>query len=285
MIKEVENTNQTGVVYLREDSQRSTGMIPGGRVNLLNPTFSVMGTGEDTRLKPHGEYKFHYDLLPYQLLARTTGSELHDFLALLAYLGCTVVSDSILTHHQVTFEIADLGLMKLPILHESTIEQSASSGTSTASPQAERLREISGLKIERLGEILGVSRTTYSKWLSGSPLHSTHRERLLEVLSLVEEAVQHLGSSSATNTWLLTPVSPGGKKPIEYLAEREYATFRGFLLRANTSRGTMFHPLISSSSRVRHERSHEEREARREQLRPRVWREEDNDNNTSAEND
>jgi len=44
---------------------------------------------------------------------------------------------------------------------------------------AERLREISGLKVERLAEIFGVSRTTYYKWISGSPLHDIHREHLL----------------------------------------------------------------------------------------------------------
>ena len=285
MIKEAEATDQTGVVYLREDSQRSTGMISGGRVSLLNPTFSVTGTGEDTRLKPHVQYKIHRDLLLYQLLAKTTGSELHDFLALLVYLGHTIASDSILTHHQVTFEIADLELMQVPISHELNAEQSTSPDTMTASAQAERLREIAGLTVRHLANVFGVSRTTYSKWLSGSPLHSTHREHLLEVLSFIEEAVQHLGSSSATNTWLLTPVSPGGKKPIEYLAEREYAAFRGFLLRTKTSRGTMFHPLITPSSRIHHERSPEEREAMLEQLRPRAWREEDDDKDTSAKND
>jgi len=134
--------------------------------------------------------------------------------------------------------------------------------SNSASIQAERLREISGLKVERLAEIFGVSRTTYYKWMSGSPLHDVHREQLLEVLSLVEEAVQRLGSPDATNTWLLTPVSPGGKNPIDYLATREYSTFHGFLLHIRTGRET-FQPL-TPSSRVRRERS-------RERLRLRIW--------------
>lgn len=86
----------------------------------------------------------------------------------------------------------------------------------------------------------------------------------------------NLNSSSVTHTWLLTPISSSGKKPIDYLAEGEYATFHGFLLRTQTDHGTMFHPLTTPSSHVHRERSPEEREARREQLRPRAWREDDN---------
>jgi len=104
-------------------------------------------------------------------------------------------------------------------------------------------------------------------------------KHMLEMLSIIEEATQHIGSSSATNTWLLTPVFPGGKKPIDYLAEGEYATFHGFLLRTQTSHGSMFHPLTTPSSRVHRERSPEQREAMREHLRSRAWR--DEDDNTS----
>ncbi len=281
MIKEAEITDQTGVVYLREDSQRSTEINLGGRVSLLNPTFSVMGTGEETRRKPRVQYKIHRDLLPYQLLARTTGSELHDFLALLAYLGCTAASDSILTHHQVTFEIANLKQMQLSVSHESDVEQPTPPDTITASVQAERLRDISGLTGRHLAKIFGVSRTTYSKWLSGSPLHDTHREHLLEILPLMEEATQRLGSSSATNTWLLTPVSPGGKKPIDYLAAREYNIFRGFLLSIRTGQ-EMFRPL-APSNRTYKERSPAEVKDALERLRPRAWRDDDDESNISGE--
>ncbi len=138
---------------------------------------------------------------------------------------------------------------------------------------AERLREISGLKVERLAEIFGVSRTTYYKWISGSPLHDIHREHLLEVLPLMEEAAERLGSPNAMNNWLLTPISPGGKKPIDYLAMRQYSIFRGFLLQVRTGR-EIFRPL-PSASRVHQEISREEAEDTRERLRPRAWRDED----------
>ncbi len=53
----------------------------------------------------------------------------------------------------------------------------------------------------------------------------------LKYFPLVEEALQRLGSPSALSTWLLTPVTSGGKNPIEYLSTGQYDIFRGFLLR------------------------------------------------------
>jgi len=153
------------------------------------------------------------------------------------------------------------------------LNQTPSSEVNSAAIQAERLREISGLKVECLAEIFGVSRTTYYRWLSGSLLHNVHREHLLEVLSLIDEVVGRLGSPGATNTWLLTPVSPGGKKPIEYLSTRQYNTFRGFLLRVCTGQ-EMFRPLTPSRL-VYRERPREDIEDELERLRPRAWIDED----------
>ena|SRR5437588_722790 len=96
-----------------------------------------------------------------------------------------------------------------------------------------------------------------------------------EVLELMEEAAQRLGSLPATNSWLLTSVSPGGKRPIDYLAERQYSIFRGFLLRVRT--GHEVFRTLAPSSRVHQERSREDVEAARERLRPRAWRGEDDD--------
>ncbi len=98
-------------------------------------------------------------------------------------------------------------------------------------------------------------------------------EHLLEVLPLLEEAIERLGSPTATNTWLLTPVSPGGKKPIDYLETRQYSIFRGFLLRQRTGR-EVSRPL-APSKRVYRELSREEVEDARERLKPRAWIDED----------
>lgn len=77
-------------------------------------------------------------------------------------------------------------------------------------------------------------------------------EHLLEALPLLEEAIERLGSPTATKTWLLTPVTPGGKTPLDYLTAWQYTIFRGFLLRVRTGQEA-FRPL-KPSNRIYRER-------------------------------
>lgn len=114
--------------------------------------------------------------------------------------------------------------------------------------------------------MFGVSRMTYHKWLSGSPLSDSHREHVLEVQPLMEETIQRLGNSQSVGNWLLTPVSPAGKKPVEYLKERRYNLFRGFLLHTPTGR-ERFHP-VPPSNPVHRERPRSEVEQVRRLLKP-----------------
>ena len=100
-------------------------------------------------------------------------------------------------------------------------------------------------------------------------------EHLLEVLPLLEEATQRLGGPAATKTWLLTPVIPGGKTPLDYLAERQYTIFRGFLLRVRTGREA-FQPL-KPSNRIYRERPPEEIKAALECLNPPICMEDYDD--------
>lgn len=99
-------------------------------------------------------------------------------------------------------------------------------------------------------------------------------EHFLEVLPLLEEAIQRLGSPASADTWLLTPVTPEGKRPVDYLYTRQYPLIRGFLLRARTGQ-EMFRPL-TSSNRIHKERSPEEIKSALERLRPRVLRDDKN---------
>lgn len=273
MLNVAEISNQTGIMYMREGPYpyNNFGAVFGGTVNLLNPTFSWTATGEDIRPKPDVQPKISQSLLPYKLLSATTESELHEIsVLLLVLLLLAVASDRVVTDYHATFEFKNWMQTKY---HTGQLDLASTLDTNSASFQAERLREISGLKVERLAEIFNVSRTTYHKWISGSPPHDAHRENLLEVLALMEETVQRLGSTNATSTWLLSPVSPGGKKPIDYLVSREYTVFRGFLLRVRTGR-EMFRPL-TPSNRTYKERSSEEVKDALERLRPRAWRDDD----------
>jgi transcriptional regulator with XRE-family HTH domain len=208
------------------------------------------------------------DMLPYRWLAKTTGSDLSDCRAFLYILVRDVASDNVITGYQ-TVHVSDD-----QIIQEDQVRKNveASVELNALPDEARRLREISGLTVEQLAEMFHISRPAFHEWLRGSSLTNKHREHLLEVLPLVEEALQRFGSPNATSTWLLTPVSPAGKKPIVYLSERQYTVFRGFLLRQPSGQ-QLFRPL-TPSKRVYKERSREEVEDVRERLRPRVQQDE-----------
>ncbi len=275
MIKEPEILDSTGVMYVQQNPHSHFGPVLAESVNVYNPAFSHMATGEDTRFPSQEQIKISPSLLPYYFLSRTTGSEISDIDIMIVI---EPISEHMTTNFLVTFECKGWARARSTI---GSQEQRQSSDTNSAPIQAEHLRAISGLTIERLAEVFGVSRTTYHKWLAGSSLHEAHREHFLEVLPLIEEAAQRLGSPNATSTWLLTPVSPGGKKPIDYLSEREYSIFRGFLLRVRTGQ-EMFRP-ITPSNRIYKERLPEEVQDALERLRPRAWRDDDDESNNSGE--
>jgi len=277
MISEVDiMEQQTGVVYARENDLRHAQIAPGA--NLQPVAFSWAATGEDVRARSGNQPDIPGDLLPYVMLARTTGAELTDCRNMLVVMVSDIASDALLTGYRTAFHSMDIVRTQFSTVHA---HRTASLDVHTTARQAERLREVSGLTMERLAEIFSVSRMTYHKWLRGYLLNDAHREHLLEVLPLVEEAAKRLGSPQSVSNWLLTPVSPGGKKPVDYLQEKRYAMFRGFLLRARTGK-EKFHPL-PLSNRVHRERPPEEIEDALEQLRPRAWINEEDDINDKAE--
>lgn len=267
MLKAVEIPDQTGIVYLREGAGTPIDPLLGRTVNVLNPTFSYARTGEFPRSQSGSQSKIPRSELYDQLLSAITGVELHDTDITLVL---DVVFDPVVTDYRKTFEFT---ASIQPESHSWRLDQGILPDTNSVATQAERLRAISGLKTERLAEIFPVSRTTYQYWLTGAKApHEMHREQLLEILSLMEEAIQRLGTPSAVSNWLLTPVSSGGKKPIEYLKAQQYSAFRGFLLQVRTGREA-FRP-YTQPSRVRFERSKEDIEYGLERLRPNTWKEE-----------
>lgn len=99
---------------------------------------------------------------------------------------------------------------------------------------AQQIRELSGLKPAKLAELFGVSRKAFYDWLDGALPRDATREHLLEVAKLIEEASTRFGGSRELSSWLLTPVSPGGRTPFELLKEGRAASFRGFSLRSKS---------------------------------------------------
>jgi transcriptional regulator with XRE-family HTH domain len=267
MIKEAEISNPTGVMYAQENPYSALSDAPGRTINVQNPAFSYMGTGQVTGFASQEKPEISPSLLQYHFLSMTTGCELRDVDIVVVV---EKISEHITTDYLVTFEYKGWARTRFDAMPEKLrwpID------INSASVQAEHLREISGLTIKRLAEIFTVSRTTYHEWISGSALRDAHREHLLEVLPLMEQAAQRLGSPHDTSTWLLTPVSPGGKKPVDYLTEREYALFRGFLLRVRT--GQEKFRSLTPSNRIHKERPSEEIESALKQLRPRAWRDDE----------
>jgi len=260
-------SNPIGVIYAQEHHSNPFSDRLASTFTVKYLAFSDAGTDQVTGYASKDTPELSANLLHYRFISMTTGCELRDVDMVVVVER---ISEHITTSYLVTFErkgwarariYGKAGKLNRPI------------DVNSASVQAERLREISGLTIKRIVEIFGISPTTYHEWISGSGLHDSHREHLLAVLPLMEQAAQRLGSPHATSTWLLTPVSPGGKKPLDYLAEREYELFRGFLLRVRTGQ-EMFRPL-APSNRIHKERSPEEINAALERLRPRVWRDDE----------
>lgn len=250
------------IVHLRE----SQGEYTGGKVNLPLPVVSfVTGTSEDACSPDEAQHVPNRDMFRYQSLSRGTGAELPECSRFLRIVVYEVASDIVLTSYQ-TVRLLPYEAPRLEQIPHSNSKQEVPAKVYSQPMQARRLREISGLTVEQLADIFEVSRTTYHKWMDDSPLSERHKEHLLEVLPLVEEALQRLGSASAVNTWLLTPVSAGDKKPIEYLSSRQYNTFRGFLLHQGIDQKLLRPPIPLKYPYL--ERPREEVEDELERLNP-----------------
>lgn len=267
MLNIAEQYNLTGVFQPGEPPPDS-----GGSVYIFFP-FAMLITATIEAIYQTYEIKGQEhirDTLPFEVVARTTGAELPECSKYLLTIAQSSLSNSIQTSYRME--------SFLPVEPAQTrffthIDKEGQVERYSSQLQAQRLREISGLTIEQVASIFGVSRVTLHKWLEGSQLSDRHREHLLEVLPLVEETLQRTGSPNALSTWLLTPVSPGGKKPIEYLSSRQYNTFRGFLLRQGAGRH-LLHPPLSLGITYR-KRPQEEIEDELARLHARILLDED----------
>jgi transcriptional regulator with XRE-family HTH domain len=216
--------NHTELLPLRETQQNV-----GRRNDLTLPAVTfVTATSEETYPAPDTSQGHIRDTFPFEVVARLTGAELIECSRNFLSIALNSFSNSIQAKYLT------ISLLPVEPTQSRSLPQSNPEGQSdryTSPLQAKRLRELSGLTIEQVANIFGVSRITFHKWMEGSQLSDRHREHLLEVLPLVEEALRRIGTPNTLSAWLLTPVSPGGKKPIDYLSSRQYNTFRGFLLR------------------------------------------------------
>jgi transcriptional regulator with XRE-family HTH domain len=235
-------------------------------INVAFPSRKVVSAmGFTTDIQPNSYQNFLLNESTFE----TIESDLIGFTLLLTVLGFLIAA---VTDYRVTYAPPKLpNTIKVP---DTVLQPILSPKILKTATPAERLRAVSGLDVEQLANIFGISRTTYHKWMNGSSTpRRRHREHLLEVLSHVEKAAQRLGSRNMVTNWLLTPISVVDKKPIEYLAMRQYSEFRGFLLQVRTGQ-EVIRPL-TPSNRVPRELSDEEIRDALERLRPRARVEED----------
>jgi len=268
MLNISEITNPTGNTYL--PGNRITDLTTGEVTELGNYQLIRDEAGKNSQLLQKRPDIIR-DTLPYRLLAGTTGADTYECRELLIIIGTDVASHNSITNasffllQTVPTRTERSGAAFVHSLQTSDLPHRQPGMTELATS----LRESSGLDIESLAQIFQVSRVTYHRWLRGLPVSKKHRASLLEIQSLIAEARRRLGSPEAVGIWLLTPVSPGGKKPIEYLAAKQYDLFRGFLIHQRTGK-EQFRPL-KPSRRLFKPRRREEIEDVREQLRPHTW--------------
>jgi hypothetical protein len=121
-------------------------------------------------------------------------------------------------------------------VHRSGVAQVIAKHGSTLEAQAvENIRAASGLPLNRVSDLLGVSRPTLYKWREGITPRGRAREHLFRTAQLLEDAAGRLGDAASVSSWLLTPISSSGQTPFELLRDKRYDMFRGFLLRKRTS--------------------------------------------------
>ena len=90
----------------------------------------------------------------------------------------------------------------------------------TATRLLERIRQASGLTIEAVAPLAGVSRRTIHSWLAGGSISQRNEERLRAVAEAIEEIAT--ADASSVRDRLLERV-PGSVRIYDMLAERRYS--------------------------------------------------------------
>lgn len=85
------------------------------------------------------------------------------------------------------------GLRAAPIFVRSSVHQNP----------AEAFRALTGLPIDRLADLIGVSRSTYHNWLAGKPISPDRGARLQAVSRLFKKVERLSGARSDLREWLL----------------------------------------------------------------------------------
>ena len=109
---------------------------------------------------------------------------------------------------------------------------------------AEQLRELTGLPIEELADIFGVSRVTYYNWIADRPIALDNERRLYAVLKVLSQVSKMRGfGPNELRRWLLTPIGTEGMTPLKLVGSGDDQTVSALALRAG--RPDAWTPLLS----------------------------------------
>lgn len=258
----------TGDVYDMRPTDNAYGTAARQRANVVNPCFFGQGTDAHVIFWPSLHCALQGFSSVYTYSHRTTGtSELVISLVYTSYdSGGLAICEFLGLPSGITIgrtepshsDSASLSLIDTP-------RSTRARELFPLAEEANRLRDLAGLDPTTLAAIFGVTRQSYHGWQTGVAPMPANRKHLLEALALIEDANARLGGPKALGTWLLSPSSPNGKRPVDYLREREYDVFRGVLLHAG-NRPEFARPLVPGA-RLARELSAEHREGMRRRLR------------------
>jgi DNA-binding transcriptional regulator YiaG len=85
----------------------------------------------------------------------------------------------------------------------------------------EWMKTNTGLKHERIVNLLGVSRQTMHRWENGEPIKDANRQRIYAVRDVLERAARRHSTPEQLTAWLDTPRGADGYTPAELLANND----------------------------------------------------------------
>ncbi len=128
--------------------------------------------------------------------------------------------------------------------------------TSTAAPRpsvsppataATELRDITKLNVEKLADVLSITKPTLYKWFKSNPTRDDQFEHLTSVLANVKEAARRLHFLDLKD-WLRTPLGAAEPTPLDYLQQKRFRLFQGAIVqRASEQLGADIIPLVKRS--------------------------------------
>lgn len=195
-----------------------TGATYAGRPKQLSPTYELCrptGTGAIGYIDTWAELGGLFDDTTIASVDRDSA----------AGLVCTSVGRSLLWSPSETHD--NFWSLLLSARWEDVVPRPAVQIGRHGVGPAEELRQLTGLTVDRLADLAGVSRQSYHSWLRGNPIASEREERVLRLTSLVQAASAQHGRGDTLRHWLLSPVVGTTRSPFDLLIDGDEEAFLG----------------------------------------------------------